>query len=414
MALLLLEKLKKDINTLFGYVKCLMAKSDENCPLVATEWSSNHSVATGNPYTAGTYVFYNGHVYKCLFNNDGLPPTNTTYWLDLGEGHLLAEEQSDWNATTGRKYILNKPTATSDFTNDGEDGSSPFATLNDLNAAIPLPQDLFSVLNEGDTAQDNDVNIRSIGLYDDFNAPANFAKIFADKDRIYFQNKTGTDLYYIDNNGWVCLRNTYTYQYNFPTITNNRIATWQNKSGVVAFLSDIPTVPVTTNYGLFSQTEESLPVTGLTERTLIGTGIGTLTVPENTFEVGQSFHLKIAGKITNANNQDLLINLKSDALIIGTTGIITIPTTTDKNWELTVDFTVREIGAAGTAHLQTNGKFIYNKNSNNIFEGQAFDYNESVNFDTTVSNTLNITATWLTSNAVNSIHSHQLMLNRIN
>ena len=109
MALLELEKLRKDINILFGYVRCLMAKSDETSPLVATEWSSNHSTTTGNPYTIGTHVFYNGHVYKCLFNNDGIIPTNTTYWLDLGEGHLLAEEQSDWNATGGRRFILNKP-----------------------------------------------------------------------------------------------------------------------------------------------------------------------------------------------------------------------------------------------------------------------------------------------------------------
>lgn len=116
MALLELEKLRKDINILFGYVRCLMAKSDETSPLVATEWSSNHTTVTGNPYTAGTYVFYNGHVYKCKFNNDGIIPTNTTYWLDLGEGHLLAEEQSDWNATTGRPFIRNKPIIINDKT----------------------------------------------------------------------------------------------------------------------------------------------------------------------------------------------------------------------------------------------------------------------------------------------------------
>jgi hypothetical protein len=150
MALLDLEKLRKDINILFGYVRCLMAKSDENCPLVATEWSANHTNITGNPYTAGTYVFWNGHVYKCLFNNEGLPPTNTTYWLDLGEGHLLAEEESNWNSTGGRSFILNKPTTTSEFINNGEDGINPFITLADVpGIAVTLTSELTNDGEDG-------------------------------------------------------------------------------------------------------------------------------------------------------------------------------------------------------------------------------------------------------------------------
>lgn len=239
MALLLLEKLRKDINILFGYVRCLMAKSDENCPLVATEWSSNHSTVTGNPYTAGTYVFWNGHVYKCLFNNDGIPPTNTTYWLDLGEGHLLAEEQSDWNATGGRRYILNKPTKTSDFINDGEDGSSPYVTQDEMNNALPI-QDLDSVLGEGDQAPDKGAYLKEIGFWDNFASPFGYAKMYADKARIYMKSKAGNDMFYFSESGWVFLKSPWTFSFNFQTLTSNRIATWQNKSGVVAYLGDIP------------------------------------------------------------------------------------------------------------------------------------------------------------------------------
>ena len=240
MALLEIEKIKKDISILFGYVRCLMAKSDENCPLVATEWSGNHSVATGNPYTIGTYVFYNGHVFKCKANNDGMPTSNTTYWLDLGEGHLLAEEQSDWNATGGRRFILNKPTNTSDFTNDGEDGSSPYATLNDVSSAIPQAQDLDSVLTEGDTAADKEVNVESIGLYDSFAVPYGFARINASKGRINFYNKLGVFMGYISQGALTLVQSFYQLTINAQTLTTNRIATFQNASGVVAYLSDIP------------------------------------------------------------------------------------------------------------------------------------------------------------------------------
>jgi hypothetical protein len=306
MALLELEKLRRDINILFGYVRCLIARADENCPLVATEWSVNHTNVTGNPYTAGTYVFYNGKVYKCLFNNEGILPTNTTYWLDLGEGHLLAEEQSDWNATGGRRYILNKPTNTSDFINDGEDGTSPYVTQEELNNAL---EDIGS-------------------------------------------------------------------------------------------------------YGLYSQTQEGPLVIGTEERTIIGPGQGTLSVPANAFQIADSFHLRVSGKITNVNNSQLVIQLKSGANVIGTTGVISVPATTDKNWELTAEFTVILLGTAGNAKLQTNGKFVYNKNSSNAFEGIIFDYTESTTFDTTMLNTLDITATWLTSNPINSIHTHQLTLSK--
>jgi hypothetical protein len=240
MALLDLEKLRRDINILFGYVRCLMAKADENCPLVATEWSSNHNNAGGNPYTVGTYVFWNGHVYKCLIDNNSVPPNNTTYWLDLGEGHLLAEEQSDWNATGGRQFILNKPTNTSDFTNDGEDGSSPYATLNDVSAAIPLPQDISSVLTEGDTASDKEINVESIGLWDNFALPFGFARIFADKSRIHFRSKLGNSMLWITEGSFALVKGAFTFTFNTQTLTSNRIATFQNASGIVAYLSDIP------------------------------------------------------------------------------------------------------------------------------------------------------------------------------
>lgn len=406
MALLLLEKLKKDINILFGYVRCLMAKSDENCPLVATEWSSNHSTVLGNAYTAGTYVFYNGHVYKCLFNNDGIPPTNTTYWLDLGEGHLLAEEQSDWNATGGRRYIVNKPTNTSDFVNDGEDGSSPYVTQDELNNSLPV-QDLDSVLAEGDQAPTRGAYIEEIGFWDNFTSPFGYAKIYADKSRIWFQSKLGNSMFSIGESGWAFIKSPFTFGFNFQTLTNNRTATWQNKSGVVAYLGDI------TSYGLYSQTSESAFVTGITEGSLIGLGQGTLSVPPNGFQIGDSFHLRMSGKISAANNEQLVIQLKTGILQIGTTGAITMSAATNKNWELTAEFTVRSIGVGGVAELQINGKFLYNKNSNNIFEGQCFDFVDNVNFDTTILNTLNVTATWLTSNAANSIHSHQLTLNKV-
>lgn len=107
-----LIKIKKDINWLIEQIKCLMKKSNLTTPLSATEWSTNHTVALGNPYIKGSFVWLEGNVYESLIDNNEYPPTNSTYWTNLGEGHLLLEEQSDWDATEGRGFIRNKPLIT--------------------------------------------------------------------------------------------------------------------------------------------------------------------------------------------------------------------------------------------------------------------------------------------------------------
>ena len=242
-----IQKIRKDINWLIEQIKCLIKKSDLDCPLAATEWSPNHSVALGNPYILDCFVWLNGHVYRSLIDNNIYPPTNDCYWEDLGEGHLLLEEQSNWNATTGRAFIPNKPTNTSDFTNDGEDGSSPFATLNDLSAAIPLAQDLYSVLTEGDTAEDKQVNVESVGLWDNFTAPFGFARITADKSRINFISKLGNSMLWIAEGSFALIKGVFTFTFNTQTLTSNRIATFQNASGVVAYLSDLSQYAIDSN-----------------------------------------------------------------------------------------------------------------------------------------------------------------------
>ena len=131
----------------------------------ATEWSANHSTETGNPYTIGTHVFWNGHIYRCKYNNDGIPTTDSTYWLDLGVGYLLAEEQSDFEATTGRAFIKNKPTKTSDFINDGEDGTNPFITLEDIPVFDSSDYDLEDFTNN---SVDPFAKISDLPVYSDF------------------------------------------------------------------------------------------------------------------------------------------------------------------------------------------------------------------------------------------------------
>lgn len=86
----------------------------------ATAWTANHTATTGNPYLAGTLVYYQGHIFQANFNNDSIVPTigGNLYWTDLGAGYLIDQEQTDWLAVAGSAFIKNKPTNVSSFVND--------------------------------------------------------------------------------------------------------------------------------------------------------------------------------------------------------------------------------------------------------------------------------------------------------
>lgn len=113
-----------------GYIT---AASIPPSALAATAWTTNHIVATGNPYLAGTLVYYSGHIFRANFNNDSIPPAigGNLYWTDLGLGNLIDQEQTDWAATSGSSFLRNRPTSTSSFINDGN-GVSNYVTFADL------------------------------------------------------------------------------------------------------------------------------------------------------------------------------------------------------------------------------------------------------------------------------------------
>lgn len=163
--------------------------------------------------------------------------------------------------------------------------------------------------------------------------------------------------------------------------------------------------------GLFSQIVNGSAVSETTdEESLVGTGEGSLSIPENGFAVGDSFHAKIGGVISAINTETLHVRIKAGSIILADTGVLSLSATTTKSWEVEMDFTIRAIGAAGVADIVTNGQFIHNKNANNVYEGQAFNSENNTDFDTTVSNTLDVTAEWGSNNGGNSIQASSFIL----
>lgn len=164
---------------------------------------------------------------------------------------------------------------------------------------------------------------------------------------------------------------------------------------------------------LFTQTSDQTITATTTETTLLSTGLGSLTVPANGFQVGDTFQLRICGIVSAHNNDNFKFNLKSGSVILATSGLITMPTVTNKVFEIIADFCIRAIGTTGVAEIVTNGSFTYNKDSSNAFEGQNFITTNNTTFNTTIGNTLNVTAQFSSTNAGNLLTSKIVYLTKV-
>ena len=177
----------------------------------------------------------------------------------------------------------------------------------------------------------------------------------------------------------------------------------------------IPGAPATVSYGLFAQTANSTLITNTTaESSLINGGVGTLTIPANGFQVGDSFRAVFGGVMNANNNQNITIRVKAGSIVLLDSGLQNLGSNVINDiWSLNIDFTIRAIGAAGVASIVTLGAFHYTKTNNASVQGFAFNTVNNTTFDTTISNVLNVTAQWGAASTGNNIYSDIFILNKI-
>jgi hypothetical protein len=175
------------------------------------------------------------------------------------------------------------------------------------------------------------------------------------------------------------------------------------------------TLPATTSYGLFAQTADSTTVVDPVPGSLVGTGVGSLTIDPLTYTwaAGDSFTVKAAGLITCSNTQELTISIKDgNSNTLATTGLIDLKTATANDWNLEVTFTLRSTGSPG--EMVSAGMFTYIPDpAGQAFEGSDFSVVTNT-IDTTVINTFEIVASFnLDESGTNSIYSELLTLTKI-
>ena len=161
-----------------------------------------------------------------------------------------------------------------------------------------------------------------------------------------------------------------------------------------------------TLFGLYAQTVQSATVTNTTtETSVIGTGVGSLTVPADTFLRGDSYHAKIGGVISAQNGDTIEIHIKTGSTVLASTGSISLSPVTALGWELELDFTIASLTATGS--MCTNGNFAYNRDTGSL---EGFVFQDVQTIDTTIANTLDVTVTWGQAKTQDQIYSANFVL----
>ena len=160
--------------------------------------------------------------------------------------------------------------------------------------------------------------------------------------------------------------------------------------------------------GIFAGTADSLTLTASTaEQSILPTAfVGTLSVPPNAFQIGDSFHCVLAGDFGSNNGDTLTIRLKGGptSTTVLATLVVPLNNSSASSFEAEIDFQLRNIGAATVADICSNFDFTYNQSGGGgAFVGERGVFQNNTTFDTTVLNTLEVTAQFSSANASNSI-----------
>lgn len=176
----------------------------------------------------------------------------------------------------------------------------------------------------------------------------------------------------------------------FPTISNGAI-TWSNGA-----LSN-------TGVGtIFIQTGTLTYANSTTETSLIGTGLGSVTLPANFWTVGKSIRVKGRGFYSSgalAPSIALKSKFGSTILASATIGNL-LNSASNSGFSFEQILTCRSTGASGT--VQVDGSISYSTGIGLLGASYLIDTAPNV-IDTTISQALGVTGTWGTASASNTM-----------
>lgn len=180
------------------------------------------------------------------------------------------------------------------------------------------------------------------------------------------------------------------------------------EAGTVEFLAERFTIAPTSLARmsivgtLFTQTADTTVANTTTETTLFGTGVavgGGLTLPANFFVAGKTIKIHIRGYHSSTGNPNVTFKVKLGSTVVATgTGVSGNGSTSGFYFDS--EITCRTTGATGTVSAGAQYNEVHSSGLN-----LGIVQTGTTTIDTTASHVLDVTITWGTANAGNTITS---------
>jgi hypothetical protein len=160
---------------------------------------------------------------------------------------------------------------------------------------------------------------------------------------------------------------------------------------------------------IFSQTASQTVANTVTTTTLFGSGVGTLTLPANFFRAGKTIRLTLMGYHSSTGNPNITVAASLGGTSICTTGAVASGNGASNAWLVNVEITCRTTGATGTvigsgvySELQGSGRLA------------GIVATATTTIDTTASQAIDVTITWGTAAAGNTITATVATVEQLN
>lgn len=180
-----------------------------------------------------------------------------------------------------------------------------------------------------------------------------------------------------------------------------------------ALIKSVAGVKQTTPGVLYTSTADGTIGNSTTETTVIGTGVGTKTLPANFFVAGKTIRVRVFGYYSTKAAPVGTFTLRCK---LGSTAIETVTPTltasmTSRQWSCEFLITCRTTGVSGTVYGQ--GELRLFTAAATVVGNEALS-TATTTIDTTASQTVEVTAQWGTANASNTITGTNAIIEVLN
>lgn len=163
---------------------------------------------------------------------------------------------------------------------------------------------------------------------------------------------------------------------------------------------------------LFTQTADATVANTVTETTLIGTGVGTVTLPANFFVAGKTIKMIITGYFSTTGTPNDTMAFKLGSTTVLTTGAMAMGSNSSNQlWRMEMILTCRATGTTGTVMAQGYCICLDSTVAVRIMEMVT---TATTTINTTISLAIDSTNTWGTASESNTITATNCILEVLN